>query len=390
MKQILVLISCFLSFITAQLDYTEHGDSEEYSDYMNQATKLYDELFTTRNYNKYLSPVYVPMPENFTESPIPRLRVNMVLRYVKMFNLDAEGQILSLCLQFVMDWRDPRLAWNETKFGGIPYLFSTPDILWTPDQQFGNVKSLDTAHPVTAISVKIYSNGTVVLPLVFYAELACPLEVSTFPFDQQDCPIPLGSLSYEVKFSYMTGSVNNMNVANPGNGEWLVTNITIAPFNVDTPTQTICPVFHIKRVPNFYVYVIALPCFITTLLAIVGMFWTPVVKSEQLVKLSIGLTSLVSMTVLLDMLAAAIPKTSVFPLLGIYVLSCILVISLACILVIIYSQPDVMRKCSMAKLKKQEEAKTGYLRVCEPDIVVDDDSDDEVGEVTHPIYAQDD
>ncbi|CAJ0949842.1 unnamed protein product, partial [Mesorhabditis belari] len=49
------------------------------------------------------------------------------------------------------------------------------------------------------------------------------------------------------------------------------------------------------------------------------MFWTPNIKKEQLVKLTIGLTSLVSMTVLLQMLSDAIPKTSVFPLLGIYV-----------------------------------------------------------------------
>lgn len=41
---------------------------------------------------------------------------------------------------------------------------------------------------------------------------------------------------------------------------------------------------HIKRVPNYYVYVIALPCFILTTLSIIGMFWTPNIKKEQLVK----------------------------------------------------------------------------------------------------------
>ncbi|CAJ0924563.1 unnamed protein product, partial [Mesorhabditis belari] len=102
---------------------------------------------------------------------------------------------------------------------------------------------------------------------------------------------------------------------------------------VQAGVQMVAYLLNIRRVPNFYVYVIALPFFILTGLSIVGMFWTPNIKKEQLVKLTIGLTSLVSMTVLLEMLSDAIPKTSVFPLLGIYVVCCVGVTSLASVVI---------------------------------------------------------
>ncbi|CAJ0944982.1 unnamed protein product, partial [Mesorhabditis belari] len=128
-----------------------------------------------------------------------------------------------------------------------------------------------------------------------------------------------------------------------GNGEWDVTNITTINVN-QGGSEYIGYVLSIRRVPNFYVYVIALPCFILTALSVVGMFWTPNIKKEQLVKLTIGLTSLVSMTVLLDMLSDAIPKTSVFPLLGIYVVVCVGITSISSVIITLHCLPNPKMK----------------------------------------------
>ncbi|CAJ0949148.1 unnamed protein product, partial [Mesorhabditis belari] len=193
----------------------------------------------------------------------------------------------------------------------------------------------------TPRTIRILSNGTVIVPIVVYIEAACSLKVGTFPFDKQSCPIPVGSLAYDFKHSYSTGSVESVSLENPGNGEWIMTNVSILSYMQSPEIQVMAPVFDLKRVPNYYVYVIALPCFVMTMLAIVGMYWTPNVKSEQLVKLSIGLTSLVSMTVLLDMLSSSIPKTSVFPLLGIYVVICVGMTSFACVIVVVYPHPNL-------------------------------------------------
>ncbi|CAJ0933613.1 unnamed protein product, partial [Mesorhabditis belari] len=118
----------------------------------------------------------------------------------------------------------------------------------------------------------------------------------------------------------------------------------------------------IRRVPNFYVYVIATPCFILTTLSIVGMFWTPNIKKEQLVKLTIGLTSLVSMTVLLDMLSSAIPKTSVFPLLGIYVVFCVAITSFASVVITLHCLPNPKKHHDQKQDEKLSETEKETLK----------------------------
>ncbi|CAJ0566934.1 unnamed protein product, partial [Mesorhabditis spiculigera] len=85
------------------------------------------------------------------------------------------------------------------------------------------------------------------------------------------------------------------------------------------------------------------------------MFWTPNFKADQLTKLGIGLTSLVSMTVLLDMLADAIPKTDDFPLLGIYVVVCVGLTSFACVIVVVYPLDNYHKKTNLEIKKSAEE-----------------------------------
>ncbi|CAJ0582711.1 unnamed protein product, partial [Mesorhabditis spiculigera] len=67
------------------------------------------------------------------------------------------------------------------------------------------------------------------------------------------------------------------------------------------------------------------------------MFWTPNTKDEQLTKLSIGLTSMMSMTIFVQMVSEQIPRTSTFPLLGIFVIVCVAIISFACVVLIMFS-----------------------------------------------------
>ncbi|CAJ0945066.1 unnamed protein product, partial [Mesorhabditis belari] len=262
------------------------------------------------------------------DSNVARLNVEMALRYLKVFGLDAESQILSFFCEFEMSWTDPRLSWNPEHFNDTKFIFVTADLIWTPDNQIGNTKSLDTLHPDSMKTITLSSNGTVHLPMVYFIEVACVVEISRFPFDNQTCPIPVATMALDLngQYSSMTGRIQNVNVFNSlGNGEWDVIGVAMVPYQFLTETvhTLLLPTIFLKRVPNYYVYVIALPGFILTMLGIFGMFWTPHIRKEQLTKLSIGLTTLVSMTVLLDMLSTAIPKTSVFPLLGIYVVLCL-------------------------------------------------------------------
>ncbi|CAJ0934687.1 unnamed protein product, partial [Mesorhabditis belari] len=56
---------------------------------------------------------------------------------------------------------------------------------------------------------------------------------------------------------------------------------------------------------------------------------------EKLIKLTLGLTTMMSMTVLLDLVSNQIPKTSQFPVLGIYVIIDFCIIGVSCALIVI-------------------------------------------------------
>ncbi|CAJ0947217.1 unnamed protein product, partial [Mesorhabditis belari] len=323
-------------------NYLEFYESEKYTNYMELATKLYDELFTKRSYNKYLSPVYEELG-NETEAESPPLSVNFDLEYFKLFNLT---------------WLDPRLSWKPEEFGGMQNLYVNADIAWMPDNQFGNVKSLDDIMPGAGKALKLSRNGSVQMMSVFFVEISCIIQIKNFPFDKQTCFLPIMSFSYNSNLVVTNGFVNpntvNRLLNESGNGEWQVKQIGQRSYPFGRQ-QIMELVVEMKRVPNYYVYVIALPCFIITFLAIIGMFWTKNFESEQLEKLGIGLTSLVSMTVLLEMLSNSIPKTAVFPLLGIYVVCSVGIIAIACLLIMVISKKDPCKKSAL-EMKKLLEA----------------------------------
>ncbi|CAJ0947323.1 unnamed protein product, partial [Mesorhabditis belari] len=334
----------------AQVDLTKFGETEAYSNFINQTQLIYDEIFTNRRYNHLLSPIFHQAPNDTAP-----FEVYYSMFFFKMFLLDAESQMLGIDFELKETWKDARLAWDPEEYGGVNKLFVNVDSVWVPDNQVANVKSLDAVHPSTSREVEISHDGTVLMPTVYYAEISCAINVRIFPFDKQSCRIPILSFSYGVRQVTTNGSVDKvLSLTTAGNGEWEVTGITTNSF-IYGPGNIFNYVIGLKRVPHYYVYVIAFPCFILTTISTVGTFWSPNYNKEQLTKLSIGLTSLISMTVLLDLLSNSIPKTRVFPLLGIYVLICVGIISASCVAIVVYALPNPKKPTESALKKLQEE-----------------------------------
>ncbi|CAJ0584542.1 unnamed protein product, partial [Mesorhabditis spiculigera] len=104
-----------------------------------------------------------------------------------------------------------------------------------------------------------------------------------------------------------------------GNSEWKVENMTKEIIFINDSFYKFDQAnfhFHLRRQPHFYIYVIVVPSSILSILSIIGMFVGPNDRQDQLTKLTIGLTSLMSITVLLDIVTSSIPKSQTFPLLG--------------------------------------------------------------------------
>ncbi|CAJ0952014.1 unnamed protein product, partial [Mesorhabditis belari] len=74
---------------------------------------------------------------------------------------------------------------------------------------------------------KIYSNGTTVIFSFYYVEVSCEIEISKFPFDKQQCQIPIMSLTL-TDLAQLTAKIENYDdpMVISGNGEWVVTNLS--------------------------------------------------------------------------------------------------------------------------------------------------------------------
>ena len=83
--------------------------------------------------------------------------------------------------------------------------------------------------------------------------------------------------------------------------------------NIFSFLSTISMTIQMRRKPLFYVFNMILPCLVITLVALLG-FYMPSDSGE---KVSMGITTLLSMTVFLMLVAENMPPTSdVIPLVG--------------------------------------------------------------------------
>uniref|UniRef100_A0A914MUA0 Neurotransmitter-gated ion-channel transmembrane domain-containing protein n=1 Tax=Meloidogyne incognita TaxID=6306 RepID=A0A914MUA0_MELIC len=85
----------------------------------------------------------------------------------------------------------------------------------------------------------------------------------------------------------------------------------------------------IFRRPIFYITVIVVPIFLISTLSILGIFTPGSSDGPRGEKVSLGLGSLLAMTVLLGIVAGAMPKSNSIPLLGVYILVVILLCAIS-------------------------------------------------------------
>ncbi|RCN32355.1 Neurotransmitter-gated ion-channel transmembrane region [Ancylostoma caninum] len=86
---------------------------------------------------------------------------------------------------------------------------------------------------------------------------------------------------------------------------------------------------YLRRKPLFYLVNLIIPTSIITLIAIVGFFTTSSASGMREEKVSLGITTLLSMSILMLMVSDQMPTTSTFiPLIGWFILAMIIVISL--------------------------------------------------------------
>ncbi|XP_054756240.1 neuronal acetylcholine receptor subunit alpha-7-like isoform X3 [Lytechinus pictus] len=275
-------------------------------------------------------------PSNDPSEPVS---VHMGIALQQIIDVDEKNQQMISNLWMTVRWVDPSLAWNKSEYGGLDKIRVNPDMVWRPDILVYN--SADSKFdPTFHTKVSVTDDGACewIPPGIF--KTSCPIDVSYFPFDIQECEIKFGSWTYggfTVSLNLLNDTGMNDTSEFVMNGEW---NLIGMPAEKKIKNYTCCPETYpslhfyitIRRRALYYTLNILVPCLVISSLALVG-FTLPVESGE---KLSFGITILLSLTVFMLLVAEAMPATSVsVPLIAKYFDCVLLMVALSVVFTVI-------------------------------------------------------
>ncbi|TRY67674.1 hypothetical protein TCAL_03094 [Tigriopus californicus] len=219
-----------------------------------------------------------------------------------------------------VDWKDVNMVWNKSEYGNIEDIRMPPQKLWKPDVLMYN--SADEAFDGTyQTNVVVNSNGscTYIPPGIFKS--TCKIDITWFPFDDQDCEMKFGSWTYNgFKLDLQLNGEEGDTSTYVMNGEWSLLGV---PGQRNEVFYDCCPepyldvtfTIKIRRRTLYYFFNLIVPCVLIASMAVLG-FTLPPDSGE---KLSLGVTVLLSLTVFSIMVTEMLPKVSdAVPVLGTY------------------------------------------------------------------------
>ncbi|KAE9414560.1 hypothetical protein Angca_002826, partial [Angiostrongylus cantonensis] len=233
------------------------------------------------------------------------------------------NQVIVLKEWLRMFWRDEFLVWDPVEYDNISEIKVPRSLIWLPDVT--RIDLLDQSQPLSDDQsfVLLDHTGFIRHSVDQVLKVFCDYKITLFPFDSQNCTIhyePWHSTQTEVTIEvHPEPDLTNYRPSN----EWDLISYTARtgvgsyPQVLSQPTARAYYDIVIKRRPHYYVACFMLPCFVIMELSLLGLFSPSSDTGEHSEKVTMGLTSLLSMTILLLMISENLPKTNEgLPILG--------------------------------------------------------------------------
>uniref|UniRef100_A0A914VQ84 Uncharacterized protein n=1 Tax=Plectus sambesii TaxID=2011161 RepID=A0A914VQ84_9BILA len=241
---------------------------------------------------------------------------------------DSQATLVKIGMNIIsvldVGWHDDFLTWDPAKFNGTTSIIVPADLIWTPDVTVTSTV-LDTEYIVEKkdLNPEIKFTGDVRLNFAYVLSNRCEMKTDNFPFDSQECVFVMSSWSFatnRIVLEHIGGQRRIQNL----NAEWDVfpyTNETTDYYlEPENPRRRIIYRMKIKRKSSYYVWVIIAPTFIISALSIAGMFAPFNSTGDREEKVSLGLTTLLTLAVILSLVTGEMPRSTNLPLLGRFVL----------------------------------------------------------------------
>lgn len=244
---------------------------------LNIENELKSELF--QNYSSKIRPV-----KDYYDTV--NVSFGMEVTGLVEFNQVSEKVKFNFLMKYI--WNDEYLAWDKNNYD-IDFINIDPKLIWLPDLELYNSASKPEDWLGDGV-IKIYNTGLVywIIPVIY--DFSCPLELSKFPFDSQECKMTMGS--WKLSRNFMNISMNNIYYKNNkirrkfppvsfnkyNHNEWIIDEIE---FNTKDMEYLCCPDeywtisninIHMNRNYHKYIVVIIMTFFLTLSSIVVASF----------------------------------------------------------------------------------------------------------------------
>ncbi|NWS56544.1 ACHA6 protein, partial [Chunga burmeisteri] len=233
-------------------------------------------------------------------------------------------------------WNDYKLQWDPREYDGIESVRVPADKIWKPDiVLYNNAVGDFQVEGKTKALLRYDGMITWTPPAIFKS--SCPMDITFFPFDHQNCSLKFGSWTYDkAKIDLLIiGSKVDMNDFWE-NSEWEIVDASgykhDIKYNCCEEIYTdITYSFYIRRLPMFYTINLIIPCLFISFLTVL-VFYLPSDCGE---KVTLCISVLLSLTVFLLVITETIPSTSlVIPLVGEYLLFTMIFVTLSIVITV--------------------------------------------------------
>ncbi|CAJ0923110.1 unnamed protein product, partial [Mesorhabditis belari] len=127
------------------------------------------------------------------------LTVDVGASLIRIIDVDEKNQVLTTNLWLEMQWYDSKLVWNPDKYGGIKKLHIPSEFLWTPDLVLYNNAAGDPDITILTDALVTHEGRVFWQPPAIYKSF-CPIDVTWFPYDEQNCSMKFGTWTYTGKY----------------------------------------------------------------------------------------------------------------------------------------------------------------------------------------------
>ncbi|XP_071096179.1 neuronal acetylcholine receptor subunit alpha-6-like [Haliotis cracherodii] len=233
-------------------------------------------------------------------------QINISLLPMSISNLNAAEQTFSFSAGVIMTWLDQNRAWNKTEYDDIENVTISEEYIWTPSVILPN--GVDKVVPSSISSPEIESRGKAKLVILESFKTSCQIDITLYPFDQQQCDIMFMPANDYKLGVFMTGSIKTrLPTFFIENSEWELVDIRAKVVDVQREqiSSLVSFEFFLKRKSMFYIVSIIFPMALLSLLN-ACVFLLPADSGE---KMSYLISIFVSYAVFMNFVNDSIPKS---------------------------------------------------------------------------------